>query len=112
LVLDVEGIGHPRSKVLEALQAEGVPVSAGYANIHLLPLFQKKIAYGNRGFPWSGEVYTGHVKYDKGICPVAEDLHDRTFLKIGMCAYQYTDRDIQMIVEAFRKVWKNLDQLQ
>ena len=44
-------IGVSREKIIEALQAEGVEgLIAGYANIHLLPIFQKKIAYGSQGF--------------------------------------------------------------
>ena len=51
MVLDMDLIGVSREKIIEALQAEGVEgLIAGYANIHLLPIFQKKIAYGSQGF--------------------------------------------------------------
>jgi len=111
LVLDSEKVSCSRDRIHSALQAEGVKVSNRYANLHLLPMYQNKIAYGNRGFPWSSDVYNGNVRYEKGICPVAEDLNDNRYLGIGMCAYEYSDADIDLIIEAFHKVWSNLDKL-
>ena len=111
LVLDSEEVGCSRDRIHEALRAEGVQVSNRYANLHLLPMYQNKIAYGRRGFPWSSDVYNGNVRYDKGICPVAEDLNDNKYLGIAMCTYDYSDVDIDLIIEAFHKVWNNLDKL-
>jgi dTDP-4-amino-4,6-dideoxygalactose transaminase len=111
LVLDIELLGCPRARICEALQAEGVPASQGYVNVHLLPIFQKKIAYGKSGFPWSSDVYKGNVQYDKGICPIAEGLHDSTVLGIGISSYEYSDDEIDLIIQAFHKVWKNMEQL-
>ena len=91
--------------------AEGVPIGEGYANIHMLPLFQKKIAYGKRGFPWTSDVYSGQVQYGKGICPIAEDLHDRTMMGLNISGYEYSMDQIDLIVQAFHKVWNNLDRL-
>ena len=109
LVLDQSQLPCGRDGIFAALQAEGVPLADGYANLHLLPMYQKKIAYGRSGFPWNSDVYKGNVRYTKGICPVAEDLQDRTYLGIAMCAYEYADHEIDLIVQAFQKVWSNLD---
>jgi perosamine synthetase len=111
LVLDTSIIGVTRSRVAEALKAEGVEVGQGYQNIHLLPMFQKKMAYGSNGFPWSSPSYQGDVSYQKGICPVAEKMHDENFMAIPVCMYDYSDRDVELVVEAFRKVWRNLSDL-
>ena len=111
LVLDVENLKISRSKICQALMAEGVEVSEGYQNIHLLPLFQSKIAYGKNGFPWSSDVYKGNVSYKKGICPIAEKLHDTTLFTIGLCVYDLTDEDVELIIKSFRKVWNNLNDL-
>lgn len=51
------------------------------------------------------------VNYRKGICPVAEELNDSTYMGLGMCAYDLSDQDIALIADAFRKVWANLDTL-
>ena len=96
---------------MKALQAEGVEVSEGYQNVHLLPMYQQKIAYGSRGFPWTSDICRRKVSYDKGICPVAEKLHDETFICFGMCVYDFSDDDIDLIINSFRKVWINLDSL-
>lgn len=105
--------GAHRKRLVEALTAEGVPAmgGGGYVNVHLLPMYQKKIAFGSKGFPWVPEIYKGSVSYQKGICKIAEELHDRSFIGMEMCLYHYTDADIDQMIEAFRKVWDNLDQL-
>lgn len=111
LVYSREETGVSRDKIVEALQAEGVSVAGGYVNIHLLPMYQQRIAYGTKGFPWNSEFYKGHTTYDKGICPVAERLHDESFMQIGMCEFTYSDSEIDLVIEAFHKVWNNLDEL-
>lgn len=111
LVLDVEILGCSRDLIAKALIAEGLSVATKYQNLHLLPMYQQKIAYGSDGFPWkmNGEVST--VNYNKGICPIAEDLNDKSYIAIGMCVYDLTIADIDLIVNAFKKVWSNLDEL-
>lgn len=111
LVLDVQELGVKREVIHAALRAEGVDVGNRYQNIHLLPLYQKKIAYGSTGFPWSSDVSHRDVDYSKGICPVAEELNDSTYLGFGMCVYDLTDDDVDLIVMAFRKVWSSLESL-
>lgn len=112
LVLDLHALGVSRAKIADALTAEGVPQPAqGYQNVHLLPMYQKKIAYGKRGFPWSSDIYKGNVSYAKGICPVAESLHDNNLIGMGLCEHRFDDKEVDQILAAFHKVWNNLDQL-
>lgn len=111
MILDVHALGVSRDRIHEALNAEGVPVGNRYQNLHLLPMFQRKIAYGSNGFPWSSEICKRDVDYSKGICPVAEELNDSTYLGFGMCVYELPEKDIELIVQAFHKVWNGLDQL-
>lgn len=111
LLYSSEITGVAREKVFKALVAEGVPISDRYVNIHLLPIYQEKTAYGKKGFPWSSDLYKGHVTYGKGICPVAESLQDVRHMGIGMCINAYSDEDVDQIIEAFRKVWGQLDAL-
>lgn len=113
MTLDPKSTGVKRDKIVAALRAEGVPgLIEGYANIHLLPIFQKKIAFGDEGFPWS--LYPDRVAngYLKGIVPVAEDLFENGFLGLLMCMYDFTESDMSDIAEAFSKVWANLETLQ
>jgi len=111
MTLDPERLGRPRSWIVDALRAEGVPaLSVGYQCIHLNPLFRHRIAYGTAGFPWKGLANgDSTVTYGPGLCPVAEDLHQRTFLGLNLCAHSYTDPEIDRVVAAFRKVWAHLE---
>jgi perosamine synthetase len=112
MVLDTEILGVSRAAIVRALQAEGVKgISSGYQNIHLLPIFQKKVAYGSHGFPWTSDICKREVSYAKGICPVAEKLHEQTFLGFAMCLHDLSDSDVDLIASAFHKVWGRLDEL-
>jgi dTDP-4-amino-4,6-dideoxygalactose transaminase len=111
MVLDIDELGVSRERIHAALQAEGVAVSKHYQNIHLLPLYQRKIAYGSTGFPWTSDICRRDVDYSKGICPVAEQLNDSTYLGFGMCVYDLTENDVDLIVAAFHKVWNSLELL-
>ena len=110
--IDSSLTGVSRDLILAALKAEGVPsLSSRFSNVHLLPVFQKKIAYGNKGFPWTSELTSRFVSYEKGICPVAESLHDYTYIGFQMCMHDCTPTEIELICCAFEKVWSNLDAL-
>lgn len=112
MILEIEKIGVSRARLIEALEAEGLKgLIGGYTNIHLLPMYQKKIAYGSRGFPWNSDICKRKVSYTKGICPVAENLHDTTFLGFEMCLHEMNDSEVEAMICAFRKVWSNLQSL-
>lgn len=111
IILDIDELGISRERIHAALLAEGVDVSNRYQNIHLLPLYQNKIAYGTKGFPWTSDICHRDVNYNKGICPVAEELNDSTYLGLGMCVYEFTEADMDLIVATFQKVWNNLELL-
>lgn len=108
--LDVDSLGVRRETIVKALNAEGIEgIAAGYQNVHLLPLFQKKIAYGSKGFPWNSDICHREVSYEKGICPVSEKLHDETYIGFAMCLHDLSETDVDLIVQAFHKVWNNLE---
>jgi dTDP-4-amino-4,6-dideoxygalactose transaminase len=109
--LDLAELAVSREKICDALNAEGVGVSRRYQNIHLLPLYQRKIAFGSRGFPWSSDICRRQVSYDKGICPVAERLNDESYIGLGLCVHDLDLDDVATIVDAFRKVWSQLEYL-
>ena len=112
MTLDRNITGVQRDRIAEALRAEGVPgLLEGYQNVHLLPIFQRKIAYGSGGFPWSHYPERAASGYQKGIAPVAEELFDSSFLGILMCMFDLREEDMSDIAEAFGKVWANLDSL-
>ena len=112
IVLDIKKIGVSRKIIVEALHSEGLDgISEGFSNIHLLPMFQKKIAYGSKGFPWTSDICKRSINYKKGICPIAEELHGNTFIQFEMCLFEMNKREIELTIQCFKKVWKNLDKL-
>lgn len=112
LVIDSKKIKVDRKIIVKALEAEGVQgLASSYQNLHLLPIFQKKIGYGKKGFPWSLN-NNKNIEYKKGICPVAEKLQSKEFLSIGICNYDLDKNDALNIVKCFKKVWLNLSKLE
>ena len=112
IILNTDELGVPRDKLVAALRAEGVPgLVSGYQNSHLYPLFQGRIAYGTQGFPWTSPYCGRQISYARGICPVAEELHARSFLGINLCLHEYHPEDVQLMLAAFAKVWQHLDVL-
>lgn len=99
----------PRKIFADALRAEGIPVSEGYVEpLYLQPMYQRRIALGRHGAPFTQGV---HVDYSKGICPITEQMHERELLMLSMCHANITQPDLDDIIEAFRKISENRDQL-
>jgi dTDP-4-amino-4,6-dideoxygalactose transaminase len=112
MVLDASALGVSRDLICQALTAEGVEgLAARYANLHLLPMYQRKIAYGSKGFPWTADICRRPVDYRRGICPVAEELQDASYAGYLMCLNVLRDEEVDLVVAAFHKVWAALDQL-
>ena len=112
MVIDPNVLEISREKLVDALRKEGVPsLVEGYVNLHRLPMFQKKIAFGSLGFPWT--LYDKNLQpdYSLGTCPVAEELHDKTYLAFAITGLDLAEKDITLIGKAFRKVWSNLASL-
>lgn len=107
MTLDLSALTVDRQYVFNALSAEGVPgLMNSFANLHTLPIFQRKLAYGSSHFPWSHS--QSSVTYDQGICPVAEELHTRTFLGLQLCTHALNTEIIDDIISAFHKVWNSI----
>ena len=47
-----------------------------------------------------------HIK--KGICPIAEKLHENSFCLIEVCMFEINTKTINLISNIFHKVWKKL----
>ena len=107
IVLDSKIINHSRKKIIALLKEKGVQeISGGYANLHLLPVFQKKIAFGLRKFPWS--MNRNKINYKKGICPIAEKLHDKELILLEVCMFELNKKDIKFIYNSFNSVWNEI----
>ena len=98
-----------RNSLVERLESKGFDFfMKSYQNIHLLPIFQNKNAWGASGFPWNAGSSSSNFSYEKGICPVAENLQDKEFFGIYLNSYHFTDEDIIRISTEFKTVWLSL----
>ena len=108
MILDYKKINLKRKKIISMLEKEGVQgLVGGYANIHLLPVFQKKY-FQHKNFPWSINKNVNYF-YKKGTCPVAEELVDNSYFHLEMHMFDLTKKDIDLIILAFQKVWKKIN---
>ena len=106
--LDPAQLGVSRNTFCKALAAEGVPVAQGYVDpIYRIPLFQRRIAIGKEGFPFNLSDRT----YPAKLCPVAEAMRDTHLLQFQPVSWDADDEQVDMMVEAFHKVYRGLDQL-
>jgi len=102
---DEKKVGIPRDLFCEALRAEGIPFSAGYVKpLYLNPLYAEKKAFAFKH-------YTGNAKYEKGICPVAEELYEKILVGTEIVRPPATINDIEDIVIAIHKIIENKKEL-
>lgn len=101
LKFDEAVMGVSRSQFSQALTAEGFPNFTGYTRpLYLLPAFQKRVAIGSHGFPFT----LSDRQYLPGLCPVAERMYEREFIGFEPCAYAPSDEQVEQLVMAIRKV--------
>lgn len=102
---DEETVGIPRNKFCEAVRAEGIPINAGYVKpLYLTPLYQERRSYAFKH-------YTGNATYQKGMCPVVEELHERDVVMIPIVRPPATTDDMDDIINAITKVIENKEEI-
>ncbi|MBF0284206.1 MAG: DegT/DnrJ/EryC1/StrS family aminotransferase [Magnetococcales bacterium] len=103
-----EKTGVSRQRLVQALQAEGLPVAAGYvAPLYRLPIFRQRIGFGKTGYPFQ---LTQRLYVD-GMCPMAEQLHQEELLGFVVCSYDPSKEQRRQIVDAFHKVYEHRREL-
>jgi len=109
---DAAVTGVSRENFIRALNAEGMPMECGYTQpLYLEPVYQQRIAFGDRGFPFTYEGYKGNVSYEKGICPVCERMYYEELIVTNICNAAISRRDLDDMVSAFRKVFEHIEDL-
>ncbi|MBU1019258.1 MAG: DegT/DnrJ/EryC1/StrS family aminotransferase [Patescibacteria group bacterium] len=122
LLYDEKEIGVDRDTFIDAVVAELPPIelresegvrlfTGGAKPLYLLPIFQKKIAIGNKGFPFVGPHYDGEACYDKGICPVVERIYEKEMVIDELMRPPMTKEDLDDVVRAFEKVYEHRQEL-
>ncbi len=101
--MDPEVLGVSRDEFVEAVAAEGVPVTPGYIQrmVYEYPVLTEHHAYHDCPYPWDG-VYGRKIEYGPGLCPVAEAI-EATSWRSPITEFM-REQDIDDIAEAIRKV--------
>lgn len=123
-LFDDKVAGIHRNKFVEAVQAElmpitlreteGIKIGCGYVKpLYLAPMFQNKIAYGSKGFPWNMAEKENKRIYDysREICPIVENLHFNSLITHEYMRPGMTKEDLDDVIKAFKKVWENIDEI-
>ena len=116
LKFDSEIIGVSREKFIDAVkkelpptehrEGEGVLIGTGYCKpLYLQPIFQKLIAYGDKGCPFTCRFYQGNVSFKKGICPVTERLYEKELFTHDLMLPPMTKEDLNDVAHSFEKVY-------
>jgi len=106
----MDGIG--RDIFTKAMNAEGIPLVPGYTEpIYLAPMYQERIAIGDKGFPFTYPGYRGRVDYSKGICPVTERMFERELMYTDVCHANVKEKDLDDFMEAVEKVHRHRKEL-
>ena len=102
--------GIPRDRFLEAVRAEGAPIGVGAHGepIYQNPLFQSMT--GGRTWP-KCPAYDKPIDYSGARCPEAERIYRTEALSIGHSYFLGDREDMDLILEAIRKVRANRDEL-
>jgi len=80
----------------------------GYVKpLYLQPMYQERIAFGSAGYPFN----QSERRYDKGLCPVTEDMHENILVTHEFMRPGMTKEDMDDVINAFKKVWEHRDEL-
>jgi len=97
---------------IELRETEGINISTGYVKpLYLLPLFKEKIAFGDKGYPFNSPYYNKEVNYDKGLCPICENMHYETLVSHEYMRPPMTKNDLDDFINAIKKVSENLEEI-
>ncbi len=110
---DEAAVGIPRRVFMRAVNAEfpapkhwnTTPLYLeGYVRpLYLNPIYQRKIALGRKGFPFNANPGVTY-EYPKGLCPVAERLHEKELLLCPLLHEATSAADLDDFADALEKV--------
>lgn len=112
---DAGRIGLPRDVFVRAVLAEmpaansfeSTALTAGYVRpLYLAGIYQNQIALGRRGFPFNANPEVSY-DYAKGLCPVAEQMHERELLLCPLVREPLIPADMDDLADAIASVIEN-----
>ena len=110
VVLEDNALAIGRDRICNALQNNGLfEVEQGYENLHLLPIYQVRNAYGKSNLPWGLDEYFNASNYEKGSCIVAEEYKENSLFLLPLCVYELSDVDVAKVLAIFDITWRELE---
>jgi len=101
--------GIPRDKFLRAVSAEGAPLGVG---AHGRPIYQNALFQAMTGdSTWPIKCPSCEIDYTEVHCPEAERIYQTEALNIAQPHFLGDREDMDLILEAIRKVRANTDEL-
>jgi hypothetical protein len=98
--IDAKAFGAPRAAILKACEAEGVPVSAGYA----LPLYRQPL-FLNKAFGPYLPQSVARLDYAAVRCPNCERICEEQGAWFEQSLLLGTEQDMDDIARAMRKIY-------
>jgi dTDP-4-amino-4,6-dideoxygalactose transaminase len=122
LIFNKEMIGVSRDKFVQAVKAElpatelrnddGVLMGCGYVKpLYLQSLYQKRIGFGKANYPFQDPANKTAMNYEKGLCPVAEQMHFEKLITHELMRPGMKKEDLDDVIAAFFKVTENIDEI-
>ena len=114
VLFDDKELGMSKEEFMKRLDAEGIkmsvdderhvpPISGFVKPIHLQPIFTEKV-FRPHGYPWTSPHYNRDISYGPGLCPVVEDLWQKSLICVNAIYPPLTIEDMDDIGDAFEKV--------
>lgn len=95
--------------VFKLREKEGTKLGVGYVRpIYELPIFKKRIAIGDSGWPFNN---MKNMSNNYAICPVCDKLHNGCIMTHEFMLPSLNKEDLDDIINAFFKVYENINEL-
>jgi dTDP-4-amino-4,6-dideoxygalactose transaminase len=106
LRIDAGQFGAPRAAILKALEAEGIPISGGYA----IPLYRQPLFLNKAFGPYLHQA-AKTLDYGKVNCPNCEKICSEQGAWLEHSLFLGPESDMEDIARAFEKVYQHRDAL-
>ncbi len=107
LPIQIVNNSHNRQAWLDKLHNMGIPgLMAGYVNVHRLPMYENKVAFG-KSYPWS--MAHREIQYGKDTCPIAEELMEMSFVGLLISMYEISEKQSEFIAQSMVDTWNKLN---
>lgn len=103
--MDLGPMGLTKEDMLRMTQAENLPITESYRPLYWQDIYQKKIVYGEQGFPFTHSLSEhNNLNYQRGSCPQVEAFYESGCMTFEICSYELEEEHMDRIGVMFRKI--------